>query len=103
MKKTKLDRRIDYVMKVLEVAFEEVDIDTPNLNFSAIACGSRSLYTVTAVSTDGFFVEAFLGNSKEVSTSIKFRDKSKMCPLVKLIDNLQEMKDNCFNYCEGTK
>lgn len=104
MKKTKADRMIDYVMKVMEVAFEEVDLDIPNMNFSSIVCGRRNLYTITAICTEGFCVEAFLGQGKEVSVSIKFRgNKSKLCPLTKLIDNLQELKDNCFDNCEGAK
>ena len=104
-RKTKTEARINYVSKVLEVAFEEVDLDMPNINISSIVAGSKLLHTVTAISTDGMMAEALINGKKPISVRLSYKKivASEICALTSLIDALQNIKDLFFDNCEGEK
>ena len=100
-RKTKDEVKINYIIRAIEVSFEEVDLDIPQFSISSIATGKNLFHTVTACCTEGISVEALINGKRPVTTCIRYKKNISHGHLISLIDDLQREKDNLKQDCDG--
>jgi len=93
MKKTKIEKKLDRIEKIVEQAFEECDCENVVFSYSTMVLGSEPAIVMDAVANN-IHVEVVISRKWNGHVAVQFKkNKAIVVPIMNLIDAIQIKKD----------